>query len=449
MSEAVVSTARSFIGVAHDTCVRAERTGLELSLEEITTVVILLFYGTSSYIPVLMPNTGGAVTVDSQLDQVHSVNHVVLALVWTTGAFLIARSWKYLRLRSWPALFALSLSFWGMASTLWSISPSSSFSAGLSAVFSTLFAIYIFGRFSRRRTTVILTWVFMGLAIGSAAFALFLPVYGIDHFTHEGAWQGVFNQKNTLGNAMVYAMVVAIAFRAKGSIERIWRAALFLISAMEVFLSQSREAWLAAAVAIMIYSSTKLLTRFAVSDRRFLLPLGAGCTLTLSSLALIYGPLLFRSLGRDATLTGRTDLWLATIEQIPGHWVVGYGLNAFWMSPAATNVYLQIRWEASSAHNGYLETLLELGIVGLSLLLLLLLFTWRDAWRTTRNRNLDPSILAYVLISILTLLNIVTGATFSPNSIHWMLLILAASMLEEDAEKNRRIKHAVGLALAM
>jgi O-antigen ligase len=281
---------------------------------------------------------------------------------------------------------------------------------------------------------VILTWAFMGLAVASAVFALLLPTYGIDHFSHEGSWQGVFHQKNMLGNIILFAMVVAMTFRAQGFVQRSWRAALFVMALAEVFLSQSRESWVAVPVVIMIYFSIKILGRFTLRDRRILTPLWGGGTLLLGGLALAYGPVLFRSLGRDATLTGRTALWFATIGQFPGHWMLGYGLNAFWTSPQAARVYAIVQWTATSAHNGYLETLLELGLVGFGFMMLIFLFAGKDAWRSLRNRDMNPSILPCLTICVLALVNIVSSLTPYPNSITWVLLILSGMMLEEDAK---------------
>jgi O-antigen ligase len=89
-----------------------------------------------------------------------------------------------------------------------------------------------------------------------------------------------------------------------------------------------------------------------------------------------------------------------------------------------------------------LETLLQVGIVGLGLMLLTLLLAWKDAWLSIRTRELDLSILAYIMICVLPLLNTVVFLIPYPNSITWLLLILSALMLEEDAKRHHRIEHS-------
>ena len=114
MSEAALVARSSAIGMGRWLPSQAERTGLELNLEEIATAIILLFYGTTGYIPILMPTLAGAAD-NWQSSQVHAINHISLAIIWTVITVLIIKSWKRLRLRSWSAIFCLAFSFWGLS----------------------------------------------------------------------------------------------------------------------------------------------------------------------------------------------------------------------------------------------------------------------------------------------------------------------------------------------
>jgi O-antigen ligase len=67
------------------------------------------------------------------------------------------------------------------------------------------------------------------------------------------------------------------------------------------------------------------------------------------------------SLGRDQTLTGRTEVWAAVLPAREQHPLLGYGLGSFW-TDARRNLY-----DIPTAHNGYLDIMLELGEVGLGL----------------------------------------------------------------------------------
>jgi exopolysaccharide production protein ExoQ len=78
---------------------------------------------------------------------------------------------------------------------------------------------------------------------------------------------------------------------------------------------------------------------------------------------------LSESLGRGSTLTGRTDLW-ANVLKFQANPLLGTGFESFWMGERRERIAeLYNRWRPSGAHNGYLETYLNLGLIGLSILI--------------------------------------------------------------------------------
>jgi exopolysaccharide production protein ExoQ len=66
------------------------------------------------------------------------------------------------------------------------------------------------------------------------------------------------------------------------------------------------------------------------------------------------------SLGRDSTLTGRTEVWAAVLPAMKRQPLLGYGFGSFW-----TDARRQ-QYDIPTAHNGYLDILLELGGMGLA-----------------------------------------------------------------------------------
>jgi exopolysaccharide production protein ExoQ len=86
------------------------------------------------------------------------------------------------------------------------------------------------------------------------------------------------------------------------------------------------------------------------------------------------------ALGEDTTLTGRTELWdqLFAMRINP---VIGVGFESFWMGERLEALERALRWTPNEAHNGYLETYLNLGILGLAILLCLMIATYRKGRR--------------------------------------------------------------------
>lgn len=73
--------------------------------------------------------------------------------------------------------------------------------------------------------------------------------------------------------------------------------------------------------------------------------------------------LIITSAGRDATLTGRTEVWEAVLL-MQQHPVLGFGFESFWLGERLK--MLQDRWyfRPNQAHSGYIELYLNLGWVG-------------------------------------------------------------------------------------
>jgi O-antigen ligase len=79
------------------------------------------------------------------------------------------------------------------------------------------------------------------------------------------------------------------------------------------------------------------------------------------------------TLGRDATLTGRTYVWSSLLPEATQNIVTGHGFGGFWITKS------RINFDISDAHNGYLDILLDMGIIGLLLVSIFLLSCCRKA----------------------------------------------------------------------
>jgi len=79
---------------------------------------------------------------------------------------------------------------------------------------------------------------------------------------------------------------------------------------------------------------------------------------------------LFKSMGKDSTLSGRTVLWDHGMEIGGETPILGHGYGAFWVqgNPRAEQLWYDNNISARSGfhfHNLYMETFVELGAVGL------------------------------------------------------------------------------------
>jgi exopolysaccharide production protein ExoQ len=145
-------------------------------------------------------------------------------------------------------------------------------------------------------------------------------------------------------------------------------------------------------------------------------------------LAFLFGgeSVVSNALGRGDKLSGRKDIWAAAIASADSP-ILGTGFESFWN----TNVEKVARrlpgyWEIHnlvSAHNGYIEVYLDLGWVGLCLILIILVSGYRQASKAfQRDSELGSLMLAYVATA--TIYNI-TEAGFRVLTPSWIFLLLA------------------------
>jgi O-antigen ligase len=102
-------------------------------------------------------------------------------------------------------------------------------------------------------------------------------------------------------------------------------------------------------------------------------------------------------LGRGGNLTGRTDIWSFCTKYIMINPIWGYGFSSFFPThqQAIPNTWLN---SVAHAHNLILEQLLELGVVGLIIFLLLLLDI---LWKFYNLKNREGTIFILMLLSML------------------------------------------------
>ena len=148
--------------------------------------------------------------------------------------------------------------------------------------------------------------------------------------------------------------------------------------------------------------------------------------LSFCALFLDSGGTLVSSLGRDATLTGRTDIWKAVLS-IRINPIFGAGFESFWMGWRLDRVWDMTEKGIQEAHNGYLELYLNLGWTGLVLLSGIIVTGYLNAIEAfRRNRHTGIIRLAFVTVGIIYGL---TEAGFRMMCPVWVAFLLAATAI--------------------
>jgi O-antigen ligase len=105
-------------------------------------------------------------------------------------------------------------------------------------------------------------------------------------------------------------------------------------------------------------------------------------------------------LGRNPTLTGRTDIWRAVLSMHTNP-LVGTGFEDFWMGSRLEHVDSLVGEGIQEAHNGYLEMYLNLGWIGLILLGTIMATGYRKIIALyRRNPRIGGALLAFFFVII-------------------------------------------------
>ena len=130
------------------------------------------------------------------------------------------------------------------------------------------------------------------------------------------------------------------------------------------------------------------------------------------------------SLGRGSELTGRTPLWTALLGMHTNP-ILGTGFESFWLGERPLQLEGIFFFIPNEAHNGYLETYLTLGLIGVFLLVGLFVATFRKI-RLELFRNFEWGRYRLGFLGALILYNW-TEAAFKTLSPLWFVFYLIAT----------------------
>ncbi len=267
----------------------------------------------------------------------------------------------------------LLLSVFIILSVFWSDFPSISFRRSVALTLTTIYGTYFGFRFNFAQQIILLK---VSLGIGILLSVVLCILYpGNEAFVHQvgahvGSWKGLFFQKNAMGLASVFSSLLCAVslLDSKSSFkEKTVDLVLFCLSFFAVVMTNSKTALVVLLVMLLLILLFRRLQRFPSSFT--LLALISG--IFLSGIILIFlvsnFELFTTALGKNPTLSGRTDLWSLVLVKISQRPLLGYGFSGFWLADLGESyeIWLNFNWLPNHAHNGWLDIALDLGWVGL------------------------------------------------------------------------------------
>ena len=192
-----------------------------------------------------------------------------------------------------------------------------------------------------------------------------------------GAWRGITLHKNTLGSLASVAVIVFFHSLYTGSGKKIWNIVGLICALICLINARSSTSIFAALFSVSLI--LLVLKSFTIKKRRnikilattlvvFFLIYSLGVLNIVPGLSAIIEPMVAMT-GKDMTFSGRTRIWAIMKDEIVQHPILGAGYAAFWMAPdpmSPSNIFkIRMYIDPGEAHNGYVDVINELGIVGI------------------------------------------------------------------------------------
>jgi len=263
------------------------------------------------------------------------------------------------------------------------------------------------------------------LAIGIiASFFISFQFVGWAFSGFPNFYMSIYSNSNQLGPYMLFSLFFVLLAR-KLTRKRFFN--LFVILAILVMIgSDTRSALFSGIVALTVYFLWGFISRHKL---RFILFFWSIIVLLLSSIFLypklpewkyfVYFESLMLEYTGKSLMSGRNDIWIAILNALEGHPLLGFGLGA--------SVREVTNFDAS-AHNLYLQIALQNGYLGLSIFILLLFLLWSAFWKKKEHIAVRLSASFFIAILVHQTFEIsLTQYQLSIGLLQWFIIAVGLS----------------------
>lgn len=328
-----------------------------------------------------------------------------------------------------------------VASTFWSGTPSLTLRAAFSLIFISSFATHFARKYDWRQTFKLLRFSQAIIACFSTYMAIFVPSLG----QIDKGWGGAIGHPIDLGNmmALTAALWLLNAIYNRKYKYRLISLGICIFSIVIMQLANSAGAFvifLSLAVIVLIFP---LFRKLNFLQANFLFT----SILLIFSVPSIWLFSKFGNimslLGKDVTFTGRVPLWDLLIEQriLERPWL-GYGYSGFWQPWRGSNnpadfIFRLIGDWAVHAHNGFLDIILNVGLIGFTVFALSFLVNVGRAIKLILTKRSPESILPLVILTYVFISNLSHSPIIMPGYV-WFLYVLTTVKLQIDSSRKKR-----------
>jgi len=365
---------------------------------------------------------------------------------------LAARHWSRIRRPLPPNIIGLLayLAFAG-ASVAWAIKPELSFVRFVKEIM--VLTAIVLPALAAAREADILRGMFLCFALAAVVNVVLIPG-GYATLAQYGStmvdigYQGYFSGKNLLGEFAAIAFLLSIHELLYPRYRRALGIFVAVIAVVLLLLSSSKTALGLALVAPFLAGLSLVMSRTSrVSPAIILISMALGYVV-FSNLTGFDTERIAYLLTGDSSFTGRTTIWNFADTEIARSPLLGWGYQGFWLvGPDAPSIVDAPGWVKlmPNAHNGYYDTMLELGYIGLAFLVIFLVTTLHAIGRVAERDNKRAWLLLSVALFII-IYNFLETLWLRAFDMSWVVFVIVAveaarysqpSQLKAAAQRSR------------
>lgn len=344
------------------------------------------------------------------------------------AGFLMLRVPGVLRLVSRNPLIIICVLWIGLT-FFWSIDPGTTMKRSVALLMTTLAGLVFAARYDWGEMVQRLGAAMLILCLITLFVALTNPPRGIMSDIHPGAWRGPWAEKNYLGGIMAKGFAVSLcAFAMFPKRAWIW-IPTGMLCFMLMLLSTSKTSLLAGMGCFAIFLVVRVFRRFPFLRIPVIWIVVAG-TAALVLLLSVGFEWALSLIGKDPTLTGRTDIWILLGRAIEQKYWFGYGYSTFWMDPLGPSYETRtvLQWDVPTAHNGWLDSWLSGGFVIIALFSTLLFLTILKSIGRIKTGGVETY---WVILSLFffILFSLSESSILQQNDISWFFFVATTAKL--------------------
>lgn len=252
-------------------------------------------------------------------------------------------------------------------------------------------------------------------------------------------YPGYFPGKNYLGELVAVTLLFALYRLTYPGLQRVFATVIAVIACVLLVMANSKTSF-ALALAVPVLAATIIFVARMVGISPaiilWLVPLGY---LVFATAAGINLNRLSYMLYSDSSFSGRTVIWDFANFEIARKPLFGWGYQSFWLvGPDGPAIVDAPGWVKimPNAHNGYLDTQLELGYIGFILLLAFITATVHGIGRVAQR---DPA-RAWLLLSLALFIIITNGLEswwMRGFEMLWMVFLMVAAEVARHLQPVR------------